>query len=92
MKLIVMEFIVEALLSCTNNTAGNVITSVHVSLLHYNVAIAGRRPKPAAGAAGRTTICTPFGLPVLKCTPWTQPGGHPWTSSCLLMWVMSGND
>ncbi len=62
-------FIVEALLSCTNNTAGNVITSVHVSLLHYNVAIAGRRPKPAAGAAGRTTtkrLCTPFGLPVLK--------------------------
>ena len=53
MKLIVMEFIVEALLSCTNNTAGNVITSVHVSLLHYNVAIAGRRPKPAAGRRRR---------------------------------------
>jgi hypothetical protein len=69
-----MDFILEALVSCTNNTAGNVIASICVSLLHYNVAIAGRRPK---GAAGRTTICTPFGLPVLKCTPWTQPGGHP---------------
>ena len=77
MKVIVMEFILEALVSCTNNTAGNVIASIRVSLLHYNVAIAGRRPQPAAGAAGRTTICTPFGLPVLKCTPWTQPGGHP---------------
>ena len=65
----------------TSNTTGNVI--IHIFLLHYNVlhfsSKAGRMPKPAAGAAGRTTICTPFGLPVLKCTPWTQPGGHPWS-------------
>ena len=41
---------------------------------------AGRRPKPAAGAAGPTTACTPFGLAALKCTPWAHPGGHPWYS------------